>query len=131
MKLTDNQKGNIKFLAIFFIILVVVIGIFLIKNPSPEKQLTGQWQLAENEENDYVRMINDDFPVDNVYFYEDGQMSMNGMNCTYSINGNEMTISSFFGGTNYYEYILTNNSLTLKRTNGPYAGTSANYVKVE
>ncbi len=128
--LTKNEKNTYKFLAAFFAATVCIVLLIMALNPSQQKQLEGQWRLTSAEENDFVRMINDDFPVENIYFYENGQMSMNGENCTYSISENEMIITSYFGGTTYYDCSLTDSRLTLTRTNGPYAGTSAYYEKV-
>lgn len=133
MQLTENQKGYLKVLMVLAFVILIIIGFALkntYENPSPEKTIIGHWVLTDDENNNYVRMINDYFPEDAIYFYEDGQMSMNGSNCTYSIVGNELTISSFFGGTQYYEIIISDNEMTLKRTIGTYNGTTAYYEKV-
>lgn len=128
--MTKNEKATLKFLAFFAVVTFCIVLLIMALNPSQQKVLEGQWQLTSEEENNFVRMINDDFPVENIYFYDNGQMTMNGENCTYSISEGEMIITSFYGGTTYYDYILTDSSLTLTRTNGPYAGTSAYYEKV-
>ena len=133
MKLTENQKGYLGVLIVLSLVILLIIGYTLkgtYENPTPEKAIIGHWVLTEAEDNNYVRMINDDFPEDAIYFYEEGQMSMNGSNCTYSIVNNELTISSFWGGTQYYEVNIADDKMTLTRTTGTYIGTTAYYEKV-
>lgn len=131
MDKTSDKVGWI-LIALAFAVIIGIFGKAVINDsPNPNKAIIGQWELTDNENNDYVRMINDDFPVDNIYFYGDGQMTMNGVDCTYSITNDEFIISSFFGGTNHYTYSINNDALTLKRTNGLYADVTAYYEKVD
>ena len=101
------------------------------KSDDSTQQIIGQWRLIDDENNEEIRRINDGFPVDNFYVYEDGQMTMNGENATYAFQGDEFSICSFWRGTDYYEYYINGDRLALTKKYGTYEGYTAYYERIK